>query len=84
MNLNPGKEVFHMVSTISALNKHKADICCDFLNRVCNLNSVPTTIKNYAVDEFSRVKSIDELYQLCKTIEGLLQPIAANPDYFTV
>lgn len=57
---------------------------CRFLERVCSLESLSARSKRQIVDRFLAVRSEQELRQLCESIRDTLQPIAANPDYFTV
>ena len=57
---------------------------CRFLERVCSLKSLSAKSKRQIVDRFLAVRSEVELQQLCESIQDKLQPIASNPDYFTV
>ena len=61
-----------------------ASYYCRYLERICNLRSLPAYYKKQVVKRFLAVKSEDELRQLCESIRDELQPIAAHPDYFTV
>lgn len=58
--------------------------CCRFLERICNLRSLPNFYKSWIVDSFNSIENEDDLRLLCKTISSELQTIAARPDYFTV
>ena len=58
--------------------------CCRFLERICNLRSLPNFYRSWIVDSFSTVTTDEELRVLCETISSELQAVAAHPDYFTV
>ena len=57
---------------------------CRYLEKVCNLNSLDPRSKQWIVDQFLRVRSLDDLRYLCIHVQDKLRAIAANPDYFTV
>ena len=76
---NPGKEVSHMYNT-----HNPADRYCEYLSRVCNLRSLPRVYKDYISNKFTEVQTVEDLRELCISIQDSLRPIAANPDYFTV
>ena len=61
-----------------------ASTYCRFLERICNLRSLPNVYKRQIVDRFLAVKSEEELRVLCESISSELQTVAARPDYFTV
>lgn len=66
-------------------NTHNpADRYCEYLNRVCNLRSLPRVYKDYISNKFTEIQTVEDLRELCISIQDSLRPIAANPDYFTV
>ena len=57
---------------------------CRYLERVCNMDSLDSRSKQWIVDQFLHIRSLDDLRRLCIHVQDVLQRFAVHPDYFTV
>ena len=48
------------------------------------MDSLDSRSKQWIVDQFLHIRSLDDLRRLCIHVQDVLQRFAVHPDYFTV